>query len=369
MKCYLDATLPIKPMITHKSPGILFLAALLAPALIFAPTLRSEPIRPKVLILTTFEIGADTGDQPGELQYWVEREKLDGVLEVPGLAHPIRFNDSGVYAMVTGTCNRSGLAVMMLGMDSQFDLRKTYFMMAGIAGVDANQASVGSAAWAQWIVDGDNVNEIDAHDAPSDWPYGILPYGSARPDEKPGARDWGQKPMAFQLNPGLVAWAFRLSKDVALSDTPELSRYRAMYVGHPIAQRPPFVLLGDTLGTARYWHGPTLTKWAENWSGFYTDGKARFVMTECEDQSIAYALYMLGHANRVDPSRYLVLRTASNYSEPPPGISVIDNLRNGEESGTTLAVESAYRVGSPIVHSLVRHWDRYESELPTAESP
>jgi purine nucleoside permease len=361
--------LSLSPMIQLRSLSSLFVAVGMASALVPVQGMQAEPIRPKVLILTTFEIGADTGDRPGELQYWVEREKLTGSIEVPGLAHPIRFNDSGVYAMVTGTCNRSGLAVMLLGMDPLFDLRRTYFMMAGIAGVDAAQASVGSAAWAQWVVDGDNVNEIDDHDAPADWPYGIIPYGSSRPDEKPGSQDWGQKPMAFEINPGLVAWAYRLSKDVALSDTPELSKYRAMYVGHPNAQRPPFVLLGDTLGTARYWHGPALTRWAENWCRFYTDGKARFVMTECEDQSIAYALYMLGRAHRVDPSRYLVLRTASNYSEPPPGISVMDNLLHGEDSGTTLAVESAYRVGSPIVHSLVQHWDLYESELPKADSP
>jgi len=333
------------------------------------PRLQAEPIRPKVLILTTFEVGADTGDRPGELQYWVERERLTETLEVPGLLHPLRYNASGVYAMVTGTCNRSGLAVTMLGMDPRFDLRRTYFMMAGIAGVDADRASVGSAAWAQWVVDGDNVNEIGEHDAPQDWPYGIIPYGTSRPDEKPGPRDWSQKPMAFELDPGLVAWAYRLSKDVLLTDTPELSRYRASYVGHPNAQRPPFVLLGDTLGTARYWHGPSLTRWAEHWCELYTGGKARFVMTECEDQSIAYALFLLGRAHRVDAKRYLVLRTASNYSEPPPGMTVVQSLLTGEAEGTVLAAESAYRVGAPVVHALVEHWNRYESELPKADSP
>jgi purine nucleoside permease len=341
-------------------------AALIA---LLAPSAVAEPIRPRVLILTTFEIGDDTGDRPGELQYWVEREKLTGTLEVPGLIHPVRFNDSGVYAMVTGTCNRSGLAVMLLGTDPDFDLRKTYFMMAGIAGVDANRASVGSAAWAQWVVDGDNANEIDDHDAPADWPYGIIPFGASHPDEAPGPRDWSQKPMAFQLNPGLVAWAYRLSKDVALSSTPDLDAYRAMYAGYPNAQRPPFVLLGDTLGTARYWHGPALTRWAERWCANYTGGKATFVMTECEDQSIAYALMLLGRAHKVDPSRYLVLRTASNYSQPPPGNDLMHNLHMGEASGTTLAAEAAYRAGSPVVHALVQHWDLYESALPTPGSP
>ena len=356
-------------MHNRKLTRSLALAALLASALLCAPLAQAEPIRPKVMILTTFEIGADTGDKPGELQYWVEREHLTGTLELPGLAHPIRFNDSGVYAMVTGTCNRSGLALMLLGLDPRFDLTRTYFMMAGIAGADADRTSVGSAAWAQWVVDGDNVNEIDGHDAPADWPYGIIPYGATRPDQAPGPRDWSQKPMAFELDPGLVAWAFRLSKDVVLSDTPEIARYRALYTGHPNAQRPPFVLIGDTLGTARYWHGPTLTRWAERWCELYTGGKAKFVMTECEDQSISYALRVLGRAHRVDPRRYLVLRTASNYSEPPVSKGVVENLLAGEASGTTLAVESAYRVGSPVVHALVGHWDLYGPDLPKADSP
>jgi purine nucleoside permease len=325
---------------------------------------QADPIRPKVLVLTTFEIGSDTGDRPGELQYWVEREKLTGTLDIPGVLHPLRFNDSGVYAMVTGTCNRSGLAMMLLGTDPGLDLTQTYFIMAGIAGVDPDRASVGSAAWAQWVVDGDNVNEVDGHDAPKDWPYGILPYGATHPDEAPGPHDWSQKPMAFQLDPGLVSWAYKLSKDVALSETPELSKYRASYTGYPNAQRLPFILIGDTLGTARYWHGASLTRWAENWCKLYTHGKANFVMTECEDQSIAYALYMLGRAHRVDPRRYLVLRTASNYSEPPPGVTVLDSLLHGEASGELLAVESAYRVGAPVVHELIQHWDRYGTELP-----
>jgi purine nucleoside permease len=40
-------------------------------------------IRPKVVVVTMFEAGADTGDQPGEFQFWVEREKLNRVWPFP----------------------------------------------------------------------------------------------------------------------------------------------------------------------------------------------------------------------------------------------------------------------------------------------
>ena len=45
-----------------------------------AQVARSTPIPIKVVVVTMFERGADTGDMPGEFQLWVEREHLDQVL-------------------------------------------------------------------------------------------------------------------------------------------------------------------------------------------------------------------------------------------------------------------------------------------------
>jgi purine nucleoside permease len=331
-----------------------------------APGGGAEIFRPKVIVLTTFEVGADTGDAPGELQYWVEREHLTHSLVVPGIAHPLLYNDDGVLAMVTGTCNRSGLAVMMLGLDARFDLTHSYFLIAGIAGADPDKASVGSAAWANWVVDADNVNEVDSRELPASWSYGIFPYGAHTPDGPAGGPgDWAQKPMTFELNSKLVHWAFELTKNVGLTETPEAKRLRESYYGQPNAQRPPFVLIGDSLGTARYWHGVVLNRWANDWVKKYTQGRGNFVISDCEDQSISYALYMLGIAGRVDPQRELVLRTASNNTTPPrAGLSVVDSLLNDEDLGTVIAAESAYRVGSPVVHELLANWTVYRDRIP-----
>jgi len=38
---------------------------------------RSAEDSRKSCVVAMFERGADTGDEPGEYQYWVEREKLD----------------------------------------------------------------------------------------------------------------------------------------------------------------------------------------------------------------------------------------------------------------------------------------------------
>ena len=56
---------------------------------------KPRPISVKVVIVTMFEVGEDTGDQPGELQYWVERDHLTRIIDVPGMTHHVRANADG----------------------------------------------------------------------------------------------------------------------------------------------------------------------------------------------------------------------------------------------------------------------------------
>ena len=47
------------------------------------PVQAQPPIEVKVVVVTMFERGADTGDQPGELQHWVERERSTACSRFP----------------------------------------------------------------------------------------------------------------------------------------------------------------------------------------------------------------------------------------------------------------------------------------------
>src|SRR5580700_11652991 len=140
-----------------KVAAVLFFGVLTA---LVAPSASSQatdpPIPIKVVVVTMFEVGADTGDRPGELQYWVERNHLDTILPFPQAYHHLRMNRDGVLAVLTGmgTAKAAG-SIMALGLDPRFDLRKAYWIVAGIAGVHHADASLGSAAWAEWVVDGD----------------------------------------------------------------------------------------------------------------------------------------------------------------------------------------------------------------------
>jgi purine nucleoside permease len=136
----------------------------------------------KVVIVTTFENGADTGDKPGELQLWAEREHLTQKISFPGGVHPILTNaDHSVIAIMTGmSLVNAGVSVMALGTDPRFDLRKSYWLVAGIAGVDPEVASVGSAAWARYVVN-DVAQSIDMREAPEGWPTASMPMAPRLP--------------------------------------------------------------------------------------------------------------------------------------------------------------------------------------------
>src|SRR3984885_11322158 len=200
---------------------------------------KDLPIPVKVVVIAMFERGADTGDQPGELQYWVERNHLDRILPFPQGFHDLRMNHDGVLAVLTGVGTaKSAAAIMALGMDPRFDLTKAYWLVAGIAGINPARGSLGTAAWAEWVVDGDLAREIDARKTPADWKTGYLPLRGSTPYEQPRDSTEGE---VYHLDAGLVDWAFHFTERVPLADSEALQAARNPY-DSANARRPPFVM-------------------------------------------------------------------------------------------------------------------------------
>jgi purine nucleoside permease len=332
------------------------------------------PIPVKVIVVANFEPGEDMGDAPGEFQLWAEREKLTQTIPVKGVLHPLRRNADGLYGIVWGSPPTmiGGVSeqLMSLLLDPRFDFTHTYWLFTGISGADPEVASVGSAAWARWVVDGDKLREFDDREVPKSWPYGLFAIGAKAPKTLPdnpdsfaGFTDAGKLAMALKLNQGLERWAFAMTKDVSIPDSPALQKARAQWTGFPNAQKPPFVLEGETLGSVRYWHGPSRTQWARDWVKLWTGGKGVFAMTNMESQSMAGVMAIAAQQKLVDIDRVLVLRTASNPSTPPPGVSALATVGD-EGPGQIAAYEANYRVGAPVVHELLKNWDRYRDAIP-----
>jgi purine nucleoside permease len=347
-------------------PGFIF--SVCVSGLLWAQTsTQSSPIRVKVVVVSMFERGEDTGDAPGEYQLWVEREHLDQILPLPSGYHHVRMNKDGVLGMVTGVGTaKAAASVTALGLDPRFDLSKAYWIVAGIGGGDPADVSVGSAVWVDHVIDGDLAFEIDARQIPASWPTGYLPLRKGTPFEQPVSDEYGE---AYALNSELVGWAFRLTQDVQLADSDSLRKSRARFAGFPNALRPPFVARGDTLSASTFWHGSKMDEWANAWTRYYTGDKGNYMVAAMEDSGTLQALTFLSQAGRVDLRRVLVLRTVSNYDREAPGVPVAESLRemvSGNYSAYMPALEAAQTIGDKVVRNLVEHWAERESTIPHA---
>lgn len=123
----------------------------------------------KVMIVTMFG---------PEGQIWLDKLGPWQTVSVPGLSpdYPdVHCNRDDVCVITTGMGHANAAAsIMALTFSDRLDLRHTYFLIAGIAGIDPARGTLGSAAWAKYLVDFGIQWEIDAREKPADWPTGFL---------------------------------------------------------------------------------------------------------------------------------------------------------------------------------------------------
>jgi purine nucleoside permease len=121
----------------------------------------------KIMIINMF------GDTPfpfSEASAFTGNLKLKESIPVRGLSpdYPdVLCNSDDVCQMVAGEGHANVAAsTMALILSEKFDLRDTYFLIAGIAGIDPNQGTTGSAAWARYLIDYGLSWEIDSREIP-----------------------------------------------------------------------------------------------------------------------------------------------------------------------------------------------------------
>ena len=328
----------------------------------------SNPYPVKFVVVTMFERGELEGDQPGEFQFWKERADLDTKIEQPHAFEDLYLNEkTGVLGVVTGIGNiRSAASIMALGLDQRFDLTNAYWLVAGIAGIDPEDASIGSAVWSSHLIDGDLSHEIDAREKPEDWDFGYFPRytqgGNTPTPREPNGE-------AFVANPQLRDWAFALTKDIALPDSEALQEARSAYTEHPNAQKPPFITTGGHIAALTFWHGALLNEWANRWVEYWSGGETDFVTSAMEETGTFQSIEWLHESGRVDKNRFMVLRAGSNYTMQPPGVSAAENLlqENKGYAGFLASLESLYLVGSRVVREITGKWDTYRDNIPQVQ--
>ncbi|MEM9171849.1 MAG: purine nucleoside permease [Pseudomonadota bacterium] len=329
----------------------------------------AEPVEIKVVVLAMFERGEPTGDDPGELQLWVEGMPISTQLDFPIGESDLYLTDDGVLiTLLGGGIPNATATTMALGMDPRIDISRAYWVIAGIAGGDPVDLSLGSAAWARHVVDGDLAYEIDGREIPDHWPYGMVPLGASEPTQNPEDiyGGWTLDTIHFELNAGLVNWAYQQTRDLELGDAPGISEFRQLYEGVDAAVRPPFVTIGDTLSASTYWHGEQLNIWANDWLKLYAGSEANFMTSNMEDSGTLTAIHRLDRLGKADAERVLVLRTASNFTMPPAGKTAAWSKTAPYPDNGLPAIEAAYEVGRVVVEALVAGWADYARPVPRA---
>ena len=327
--------------------GTLALLSVVASASLPAQAQDEPKLAPKVMVITMFG---------GEAKPWLNGLQPARQIQVPGLSKEfpnVACDDAGICQVTTSMgFAKAASSVSAVVLGNRFDLSRTYFLVAGIAGVDPTDGTLGSAHWARYVIDGGLHHEIDPRQIPSGWKAGVVPLGAAEPGQK---AEWAAGTEVYRLNENLLQKAYALSKDVDLQDGEDAARYRQPYTASGSASRP-IVSICDTLSSDTYWHGSMIANSIAQYC-LHGDRRCRQLLHDPDGRQ--------RHARRCDavPMPGCSTSTGSLSCAPPPtstgkrrGKTPNPSL-TAQSGGFTLATSNAYRVGRRLVDAIVADWE------------
>ena len=311
-------------------------------------------ITPKVMIITMFG---------GEAKPWLDEEKFTRSISLPGLnpEYPNMSCTNDDVCMVTTAMGYANAATTLtaVAFNSRLDLSHTYFIIAGVGGVEPKYGTLGSAHWARYVIDGGLLHRIDTRQTPKTWQHGVFELGSDAPGKKP---QWHAGTEVYHLNEALVNQAYTISKSVKLFDTPQAQKERSTFKANSIAASKPRVSICDTLSSDTFWAGSKIAQAMQKHAALLTQGKAKICTTQMEDNASLTALKRASQANRLDFDRVLVLRTASNFDQETPESTPLTTLTQSK-AGYKPATVNAYRVAHAVSYAISHHWSDWKDGI------
>ncbi|KAL8393256.1 hypothetical protein RB595_003151 [Gaeumannomyces hyphopodioides] len=319
-------------------------------------------IAPKVFIISFF---AD------EANVWYNKMPSSGLgdllavnISSPGLSmiypHVHCLADLSVCQATTNMGEINAASTMAaLTLSPRFDLTRTYFLTAGIAGVNPKRGTTGTVALAKYAVQVALQYELDAREMPDGFTTGYFPFGADSPLGYP-ATLYGTE--VFELNGRLRDAAYGLAlRGGALSDRGDVAAYRARYAARgpafKKAAEPPAVERCDAATSDVYYSGELLSEAFDNTTRIWTNGSGIYCMTAQEDNAVLEVLVRMHIEKLVDFSRVIVMRTGSNFDRPPPGVTPFEHLRVLHQNGFTIAIDNLFQAGIQIVKGILDAWD------------
>ncbi|KAK7676794.1 hypothetical protein QCA50_020262 [Cerrena zonata] len=318
-------------------------------ALLLATVVQAV-ISPKVVIFSFFN---------DERDIWLgipEFNLLEQNVTIPGLFTQfpdIHCNGNGSVCQLTtgeGEINAAA-STLALVLSPEFNLTQTYFLFAGVAGINPGVGTLASVTFAQFAVQVGLQYEVDAREKPANFSTGFIPQGATAINSYPQFI-YGTE--VFQLNDALRQRAIEFAKTASLNDTADAQAYRKRYP-NATAQGSPNVIGCDTATSDVWWTGELIGRAFENFMTLLTNGTSTYCTTQQEDNAVLESL-LRGHiARRVDFSRIILMRTASDFDRPPPGGSVTDNLFN--EYFGDASILNLYLAGIKVIEGIIGGWN------------
>jgi purine nucleoside permease len=116
------------------------------------------------------------------------------------------------------------------------------------------------------------------------------------------------------------------------------------------------VALCDTATSDTFWSGNLLGEAFEGTTKVFTNGSAVYCTTQQEDNGTLNALMRGALAKRMDFSRIIIMRSASDFDRPPPAESALANLL-GPAPGFEPSVLNLHLAGVKVVETIVTGWN------------
>jgi purine nucleoside permease len=334
-------------------------------------------IKPKIMIISMFGPEADVWYGIPEFDVYGQNISLpgdspvypDGVhCTVDGDICQYTLGESGKFKVQCIAISENSLlislleinaasSVMALAFSPLFDFTTTYFMVAGIAGINPEVATIGSVTFARYAVQVALQYEFDIRELPSNFTTGYIPFGVDSPQDYPQTI-YGTE--VFELNTALQSMAVDFAKAASLNDSDAAVAYRANYATDEIyaaGAEAPAVYACDVATSDVYYSGRLLGEAFGNFTTLLTNGSGVYCSTAQEDNATLEVLTRAALAGLVDFARIIVMRTASDFDRQYPGEPALVNLLYSNQGGFEPAIMNIYLAGIKVVEGILDGWN------------
>ncbi|TID15426.1 hypothetical protein CANINC_004391 [Pichia inconspicua] len=312
---------------------------------------------PKVFIVNMFSL---------EQAPFLERYNFTHKLTIPGLSplyNTIHCDENYELCEVTtgeGEINAAS-TLTALSLSPLFDLSRTFFLVAGIAGISPLKGTIGDVTFARFAIQILEY-EVDARELPSNWTTGYFDYGTDEPNVYPG-NIYGTE--IFELNTNLRDRALELAESVFLYNGTEINEETRLSYNYSPANTTPKAIACDTLTGDTYYFGELLDQTFDNYTTLLTNGTGNYCTSQQEDNATLEALIRAAAFGLVDFSRIVLMRTASDftYDDNFSGNKTIEFFTEYDQGGITDSIVNLVYASDPFIRDVIENFEDYDNGL------